>query len=73
MSDYCSQCTPYEKADYNLVKMALELKRGYSFSLLCEGCNNRAIYKDETGRLYLYRAEKDNPDLQPLEVSLDEL
>jgi len=33
----------------------------------CEGCYNRAIYKDEEGKLYLLRRDKLHP------VDLDEL
>jgi hypothetical protein len=37
--------------------IALETKRGYSTSFLCEGCNNRAVYKDEEEALYLIKLE----------------
>ena len=46
MSEYCSQCTPFENHDIDLIKLALKVKKGHSINFHCEGCNNRAIYKD---------------------------
>jgi hypothetical protein len=63
MAEYCSQCTPFKKRrmyDIDLFAIARELERGYSTSFLCEGCNNRALYKDEQGLLYLVKAEDDD-------------
>ncbi len=60
MAEYCSQCSPLKeklKSDIDLFTIALELERGYSTTFLCEGCNNRAIYKDEEGLLYLVKEE----------------
>ena len=54
MADFCSKCTLFkDQFDIDLYKIALNLERGHSESFICEGCNIRAIYKDETGRLYL--------------------
>lgn len=74
MADYCSQCTPFNKKreyDIDLFTIALELERGYSTSFLCEGCNNRALYKDEEGLLYLVKQE--NYDLKFYPVLLENL
>ena len=60
MAEYCSQCSPfkeYGKIDINLFKIALKLNRGNSTSFICEGCNNRAVYKDEQGLIYLVKDE----------------
>lgn len=57
MAEFCSQCSPFNGAfDINLFKIATSLKNGYSQNFLCEGCNNRAVYKDEDGALYLAKA-----------------
>ena len=75
MSEYCSQCSPFKELgefEYNLFKIALDLKRGRSQSFLCEGCDNRAVYKDEDGRLYLGKKQSDgNIEMTP--INLDEL
>lgn len=56
MADFCSNCEP-EYFDIDLTEIALDLDRGHSVNVLCEGCNIRTIYKDETGLLYLGRLE----------------
>lgn len=71
MAEFCSQCSPFEVFDFDLQRMALDLKKGHSVNFLCEGCNNRAIYKDEEGRLYLAKNEKGKTKLNP--VNFDEL
>jgi len=53
MSEYCSQCSPFEEYDIDLFQIALSLDNGRSENILCEGCNIVAIYKDEDGNLYL--------------------
>ena len=69
MAEYCSQCSPFENEfDFDLFKIALELKRGHSTNFLCEGCNNRGIYKDETGRVYLAKLAKNEIELQPINI-----
>lgn len=72
MAEYCSQCSPFgDSFDYDLFKMALKLKKGYSTSFLCEGCENRAVYKDESGRLYL--AKEIDGETELVEVVLEDL
>ena len=72
MAEYCSQCSPFEKAkDIDLFTIALKLERGYSTSFLCEGCSNRAVYKDEEGLIYLVRFE--NNDYHYTQVNIVEL
>ena len=70
MSEYCSQCSPLEKKrfDIDLFQIALKLERGYTTSFLCEGCNNRAFYKDEEGLIYLVRFEKNDYNYYPLNI-----
>ena len=71
MSEYCSQCAPsldMQDYDIDLIKLALKVKRGYSINFLCEGCNNRAIYKDETGLLYLGKLENKEIKLYPVKI-----
>lgn len=69
MADYCSQCSPFKgKFDIDLFKKALKLKRGHSVSFICEGCNNRAIYKDEKGLLYLAKLNRTEIELQPISI-----
>lgn len=61
MSDFCSQCSPFkDEYDIDLFKIAIRLKRGHSKDFVCEGCSNRAIYKDEDGRIYLIRYEEND-------------
>ena len=72
MAEYCSQCSPFENEfDIDLFKTALKLKNGNSESFICEGCNNRAVYKDETGKVYLAKLVKGEIELQP--VNIEEL
>lgn len=56
MAEYCSQCSPFKNHfDIDLFQIALKLNRGYSRGFICEGCSNRAIYKDEQGLVYLVK------------------
>ncbi len=58
MAEYCSQCSPFDNEfDVDLFKTALKVKRGHSIDFICEGCNNRGIYKDEKGLIYLVKLE----------------
>jgi hypothetical protein len=68
MSDYCSQCSPFAgKFEIDLAKIALKLKPGRSESFICEGCNNRAVYKDENNNLFLAKMEKGEIKLHPID------
>ena len=71
MAEYCSQCSPFKDTndyDIDLIKLALKVKRGYSINFLCEGCNNRGIYKDENGLLYLAKLENNKIELYPVRI-----
>ena len=50
MADFFSVCSPVN-FDINLMDIGLDLS--HSESILCEGCNIIAIYKDEKGTIYL--------------------
>ena len=56
MAEFCSKCcSKYGmKDDLDLAQIAYKLKRGYSKTFICEGCTVRGIYKDETGKTYVY-------------------
>lgn len=71
MAEFCSQCADkyFEYPDIKLFKIALNLKKGRSVSFLCEGCNNRGIYKDEEGKLYLAKLIEKEIKLFPVSVS----
>jgi hypothetical protein len=59
MSEYCSQCNPFvSEYDIDLHILALKVEPGHSINFLCEGCDNRALYKDEDGKLYILRKEE---------------
>lgn len=71
MAEYCSQCSPFKlngEWDIDLLQIALKLEPGRSESFLCEGCNNRAVYKDEKGLLYLGKQEGKEINLHPVAV-----
>ena len=69
MSEYCSQCSPFtDEYEIDLFKITIKLKNGRSESFFCEGCNNRGLYKDEIGKLYLAKKEKDEINLQPVNI-----
>ena len=68
MAEFCSECTPFEYPDIDLVQIALDLSPGRSESFICEGCNNRAVYKDEEGRLYLAKQEQGQIKLHPTTI-----
>ncbi|OFY48845.1 MAG: hypothetical protein A2W85_14320 [Bacteroidetes bacterium GWF2_41_31] len=54
MSEFCSQCSPnFTVDDINLFEIATNLKPGQSESFNCQGCNNRTLFKDEDGNIYL--------------------
>jgi hypothetical protein len=73
MADYCSKCSPFDgQCEINLIKIALKLKHGHSESFICEGCNNRGIYKDENGILFLAKHEPDN-NITLHQVSIEDL
>ena len=72
MAEFCSQCSPFDNEyDIDIFKIALKLKNGHSKNILCEGCNIRAVYKDEQGLIYLGKSEKGEIKLNP--VTLEEL
>lgn len=76
MSEFCSMCSPFKEMggyDYDLAKIALDLNKGRSESFLCEGCENRGVYKDETGRLYLAKEEPLGAPIKLVEVRIEEL
>lgn len=67
MSEYCSKCchTYGMKEDYDLPPIAYKLKKGYSETFICEGCNVRGVGKDEEGKTYVYYLEGEH--LEPKE------
>jgi len=72
MAEYCSQCSPYKaEHDHDLLALALALTPGHTSSFLCEGCANRAIYRDEEDRIYL--AKLVGEELKWTEVNLVEI
>jgi hypothetical protein len=74
MAEYCSQCSPFKEEgefDFDLFNLALKVKRGHSINFLCEGCNNRGIYKDEQGLIYLLKDE--NRELIFQQVNIEDL
>lgn len=74
MAEYCSQCSPFKaqgKFDINLFKIALKFNRGNSTSFICEGCNNKGIYKDEQGLIYLVKEESN--ELKFTLINIEEL
>lgn len=74
MSEYCSQCSPFKEEqewDIDLTQIALNLKNGRSESFICEGCNNRTLYKDERGLLYI--GKKIDTEIKLFPVKLEEL
>jgi hypothetical protein len=71
MSEYCSQCSPFKSLgeyDFDLFKMAVKVKRCRSISFVCEGFNNRAIYKDENGNLFLVKKEEGEMVFYPVNL-----
>ena len=72
MAEFCSQCSPFDNEyDIDIFQIALKLKKGHSKNILCEGCNIRAVYKDEQGLLYLGKLENKEIKLYP--IKLEEL
>ncbi len=74
MAEHCSKCSPYKaqgEHDYDLLALALDLSPGHSTTFLCEGCANRAIYRDEEDRIYL--AKLVGEELKWTEVNLVEI
>jgi len=57
------------EADIDLFDLALNLENGRSESFICEGCNNRAVYKDEEGFIYLAREINREIILIPVQIS----
>jgi hypothetical protein len=53
----------------DLFKIALSLKNERSVSFICEGCHNRAIYKDAIGNLYLAKYINDEISLFPVKIT----
>lgn len=72
MAEYCSQCSPFQgEFDIDLFRVALDLKQGYVKKFLCGGCNNRGIYKDEQGLIYLVKSESN--ELNFVQVNIEDL
>ena len=59
------------RSKIDLIKIALKLKNGYSTSFLCEVCKNRAVYKVESGRIYL--AKEINGEIELEETTIENL
>lgn len=71
MSEFClRELSGY---DYDAAKIALNLKKGRSGSFLYEGCGNRGVYQDQTGRLFLAKEEAIGVPVRLKEVRLEEL
>lgn len=69
MAEYCSKCSPFGgEFDIDLFKIALKIENGRSESFICEGCNIRAVYKDEVGNVYLARLENKEIKLHPVVI-----
>jgi hypothetical protein len=69
MSEFCSECSPFDNQfDFDLFKMAVKLKREYSISFFCEGCNNRGIYKDNEGKIFLAKSIKGKIELHNVNI-----
>lgn len=69
MAEYCSQCSPFNgQFDIDLFQIALALSREHSSAFICEGCNIKAIYKDEKGLIYLIRYEDDEYKYCPVNI-----
>ncbi len=69
MAENCSKYNITGDYDIDLHKLALIVKivkEGHSINFLCSWCDNRAIYKDEEGRLYLAKSEKGKIKLHPI-------
>jgi len=61
MAEYCNKCTPTkQRPDYYLFWIALFMPKDTEEAILCEGCNVRAICKDEKGKIYLVKNKKIN-------------
>lgn len=76
MAEYCSMCSPFKDMggyDYDLIKIALDLEKGRSESFFCEGCENRGVYKDEEGRIYLAKQDAPGANVRLVEVRIEEL
>lgn len=59
MAEYCSDCCSNYgmKADINIFRIALRLRRGQKIDFVCEGCENRGLLKDDRGKLFLLKQE----------------
>lgn len=56
MAEFCSRCTPLIRIpDILLPLERIKLKKGEQINFVCEGCNNRGMYKDEDGRTFLIK------------------
>lgn len=53
--------------------MAIKLRKGHSYDFLCEGCSNRALYKDDEGQLWIYQAQDGTNELKPVPVTIAKL
>lgn len=69
---YCSQCSPFKYLwDIDLFNIAINLEPGHSENFICTGCNNRSVYKDEKG--YLYLAKQHGTEFKLLPINIDEI
>jgi len=72
MSEYCCKCSPF-LPDYeiDLAEIALKVEKGHSENVICEGCNIKAIYKDDAGLLYL--AKEVDGEIQLESITIEKL
>ena len=71
MSSFCSQCCNNfgMQADIDLFKLALSLINDRSITFICEGCNNRAVYKYKVGNIYFAEYVANEIYLFPVNIS----
>ena len=74
MPEYCSKCSPckeFKEWDIDLYKIALILKNGHSVRFICEGCNNRSLYKSELGIYFL--GKEINGEIYLFPITIEDL
>lgn len=68
MAEFCSECSLFDEFDHDLFKIAINLKPGYSENFVCEGCDTRGVYKDDSGSIYLAKDIEGEIKLVPVTV-----
>ena len=69
MGNFClHRCEFNSEYGLNLFHIALNINNGQCETFICKHCNNRGIYKDLKGKVFVATREDDQIQLLPVDI-----